>query len=218
MLCGGEGDKGIPLSPSQLNLVKQLGFCDPGVKWCDGTDDGVISLDGQTSEYRKSSGYEQAFRNLAALGGAGLGTDDKVIDAFDILALYQDPAKLGQLIEMDPAYDVFHEGRALELNEREICPAISPGLAPRHVKRFVTYIQLALKQLVNPNLKVTGKYDKATYEAVVDFRIRYDVTPYSSRYARTGLPKTTPRLGYYTVSQIASYCRGLADGSTQRKY
>jgi hypothetical protein len=214
MLCG--GDKPIALNPSQLNLVKQLGFCDPGVKWCDGTDDGIISLDGQTSEYRKSSGYEQAFKKLAAFGGSGIGTDDKVIDAFDIVALYQDPGKLGRLIETDPAYKVFEAGRALELGEREIRQStISPGLAPRHTRRIMTYIQLALRQLVETNLKVTGRYDDATYHAVVKFREKYDASPmvcYPGYGDCHKYPKSIGTLGYYTIRSIVSRCIGLSNG------
>lgn len=151
------------LGGAEKSLVRLLGFCDPAFKpMCDSTGDGAVSFSEQSPSYYELDGYAEAFKNLAGLGGSA-----DSIDAADIKIL-GDPASLAKVISQDPVMKILYTRRAaLEAGKIEIPrPAGGKPVPPRHYRRFVAYLQMALKKAVDPSMKVNGLYDEKTRKAI----------------------------------------------------
>ena len=148
----------IKLSAKQMETVQRLGFCDGTWDTCDCNDDGVVSMADQTDEFVSVNGYQQAFVNLAILGG-----DPQAIDSID-LSMLHDKETLAEVIANDPSYDVIvSRGTALEYNEEEVPKGdLKPGIPPRHYRRLTYYSQMALAKIVNPKLAADGVFGDET--------------------------------------------------------
>lgn len=162
----GEVSDFIKLSPQQMTELQRMGFCDGTYEHCDSTDDGVISIEDQTDAFSSVSGYEDAFVNLAILGG-----DPRAIDALD-LAMLAKGENLAEVIAADPAYHILkarHTG--LQHNVTEISPdGLYPGVPPRHYRRLTYYTQMALAKVVDPSLVPDGIYGNDTRRVVYNFQ------------------------------------------------
>jgi len=148
----------IKLSPKQMETVQRLGFCDGTWDTCDCSDDGVVSMADQTDSFTSVNGYEQAFVNLAILGG-----EPNAIDSID-LSMLEDKQILAEVIAGDPSYRVIvSRGTALEYNEEEVPPGdLKPGIPPRNYRRLTYYSQMALAKIVDPKLVADGVFGDET--------------------------------------------------------
>jgi len=156
----------ISLNAKQLGVVQRLGFCDGSYESCDCSDDGVVAMDDQSPEFTNVDGYQDAFVNLAVLGG-----EPKAIDAID-LSMIQDMKVLAEIIASDPSYKVVAARKApLQYKHKEVKPmGLQPGIPPRHFRRLTYYAQLALSKLVDPALKPDGVYGDDTLRVVGIFQ------------------------------------------------
>lgn len=156
----------VSLSAKQLKEVRRLGFCDPAYVACDCNDDGVVSMDDQSPEFTELHGYEDAFVNLAILGG-----EPTAIDSID-LAMLKQKKELAEVIAQDPSYKmIVSRGTALEHKQKEVGPGeLSPGIPPRHYRRLTCYCQRALAMIVDPTLVADGDYGDITKGVVEIFQ------------------------------------------------
>jgi hypothetical protein len=161
----------IGLNAKQLKTVQRLGFCDPAYDVCDCNDDGLVYMDDQTVEFTSVDGYQDAFVNLAILGG-----EPNAIDSLD-LAILEEKKVLAEVIAHDPAYKVIVlRGTALEHNRKEVGPGgLTPGIPPRHYKRLTYYCQMALAKIVDPSLVPDGVYGDDTKRVVEIFQVKADI-------------------------------------------
>ena len=161
----------VSLTTKQLKEVRRLGFCDPAYNTCDCNDDGVVSMDDQSPEFTALYGYQDAFVNLAILGG-----EPTAIDSID-LAMLEQKKVLAEVIAHDPSYKVIvSRGTALEHKQKEVGPGeLSPGIPPRHYKRLTYYCQMALAMIVDPSLVPDGDYGDKTKRVVEIFQVKADI-------------------------------------------
>ncbi len=187
----------IKLSKEQMLALKRMGFCDPALEACDGTDDGVVSIDDQRSVFTILDGYKEAFMNLANLGGT-----PKAIDANDFAKLANTKV-LAEVIAGDPAYDVIKSRQtALEYKKKEVDPKeLHPGLPPRHFKRFAYYLQMALAKTVDPSLVPDGVFGDETRRVAGIFQQKLKIKE------NDGTIGDGEFLGPMTVGAIIMRCR-----------
>ena len=157
----------ISLTKNQLKEIRRLGFCDPLYHACDCNDDGVVSMDDQSAEFTELHGYQDAFVNLAILGG-----EPTAIDSID-LEMIQQKKVLAEVITHDPSYKAITSPPklALEYGKEEVGPIIPP----RHYKRLTYYCQLALSKIVDPSLVPDGDYGGETKRVVELFQVKADI-------------------------------------------
>ncbi|HPQ81071.1 MAG TPA: hypothetical protein PLZ86_05040 [bacterium] len=157
----------VKLSSTQKAQVRILGFCDPAFKFdCDAADDGVVYMRDQTSSYTSLEGYAEAFKNLASLGGRA-----DAIDSSDISKLRNKDA-LYSVISKDPVLSILSVRKSgLEFNKIEI-PRSADGkhVPPRDYRRLTAYLRMALRAVVNPNLRIDGNYGEGMRMAVKSFQ------------------------------------------------
>jgi hypothetical protein len=178
-----------------MTSLQKMGFCEGTYEACDAKDDGVVSIGDQSSKFTGLEGYQEAFMNLANLGGV-----PKAIDAQDFAKL-ADKKVLAEVIANDPAYKVIASRREpLQYNKKEVKAAeLLPGIKPRNYKRIVYYSQMALGEIVDSSLVPDGIYGDDTLAAVMAFQKKLGIKPDHGRY-----------LGPQTLGTLVMRCRYTA--------
>lgn len=187
----------IKLNANQMEMVQRLGFCDGTWDTCDCDDDGVVSMADQTDAFTSVSGYEQAFVNLAILGG-----EPKAIDSID-LSMLEDKKVLAEVIAHDPIYKLIVSRKtALEHNHDEVEPlGLHPGIPPRHYKRLTYYSQIALAKTVDPSLVADGVFGDETKRVAEIFQKKLEIRENDGTIGDGQL------LGRRTIGALIMRCR-----------
>ena len=180
----------LKLGRTQLAPLQLMGFCDPAFKACDARDDGVVQLADQSANYAALEGYREAFEALAALGGKA-----NAIDAAD-LARLEDAHALAGLVSKDPIYRLLvARNSALEFGKKEIPEACGNRMIPpRHYRRLVVLLQMALKSVVDPSLAADGDYGESTRAAIAVFQEKVGISAAEGKNGKLAGIKTIGRL------------------------
>ncbi len=136
----------------------------------------------------KASSYVRSLDSLAAVAGG-----KSVIEEADAAASTLEPNTevLADIIERDPAFQVLlSRDSTLELDEQG-----TVSIPKQHYRRLVYLAQHALRALhIDPDLKPTGIYDKATRKAVAEFHRRIGVSPEDGAHGAKMGPRTLSAL------------------------
>ncbi len=202
------------LTREDMQNVSRLGFCEPGKKFCDAKNDGVVRISNQSSSYARLDGYREAFDVLAGLGGK-----KDAIDRTDIASLNEPPI-LGLLLSRDPAYRILAKRQtALEMGTRELRSAgAGDPIPPRHFRRLMTYAQKALGRVLNMTIVADGDYGEQTRELASVFQRRVLKEVYAQRRVAMGKMNKKfrvaddaqldgKRIGIDTVGLLIMRCR-----------